>query len=109
MLADGSDGQVADHQALSDVHIGDDTTAAYGDAAKSDTDASVPVDDGDGATATAEVLARPASAWRMIVEGFQYMWRVRYVLALTFFKGSQNLVRCAAASVARKRGSSTQR
>ena len=40
-----------------------------------------------------EPPARPRSPWRMVADGFVYMWRVRYVFAICFYKGSLNLVR----------------
>jgi len=36
---------------------------------------------------------RPKSPWRMVADGFVYMWRFRYVFAICFYKGSLNLVR----------------
>jgi MFS family permease len=35
------------------------------------------------------------SSWRMISDGFRYMWSVRYVFAICFYKGSLNLVRAS--------------
>ena len=38
------------------------------------------------------------SSWRMIADGFKYMWLVRYVFAICFYKGTLNLVRCGLAN-----------